>query len=235
MKLASFVYLLRCRDDTLYAGWSTDPFQREKAHNSGRGAKYTRSRLPVQLVYIERCTDKSEALTREYQLKQLTREQKERLIASEQNELRKGESDMTKFPYTGVSHIGINTRNLDAALHFYRDVLGMEISMQIVPPEDLTPDAPLYAFRGRPFMTQLRACNGLVIEIFSPAEGREEITINRNNFGMTHFCLDVTDMAEALRILKEENVTIESEPAPTGGAAWIRDPDGNLIELMPPR
>ena len=142
---------------------------------------------------------------------------------------------MPQFPYTCVSHIGINTRDLDAALHFYKDILGMEISRQIVPAEDLPPESPLYAFRGRPFMTQLTAKGGVVIEIFSPTEGREEITINRNNFGMTHFCLDVTDMAEALRILKEENVTIESEPGPTGGAAWIRDPDGNLIELMPPR
>lgn len=233
--MASFVYLLQCRDGSFYAGWSTDPSRREQAHNAGRGAKYTRSRLPVKLVYQERCADKNEALSREYQLKQLTHAQKLRLIESEHNELRKGECDMAQFPYTCVSHIGINTRDLDAALHFYKDILGMEISMQIVPPEDLAPEAPLYAFRGKPFMTQLKAKGGVVIEIFSPAEGREEITINRNNFGMTHFCLDVTDMAEALRILKEENVTIESEPGPGGGAAWIRDPDGNLIELMPPR
>jgi len=233
--LASFVYLLRCRDGSLYAGWSTDPSRREKVHNSGRGAKYTRSRLPVELVYCERCADKNEGLRREYELKQMTHAQKLRLIESEQNELRKGECDMAQFPYTCVSHIGINTRDLDAALHFYKDIIGMEITRQIVPADDLPPESPLYAFRGRPFMTQLTAKGGVVIEIFSPTEGREEITINRNNFGMTHFCLDVTDMAEALRILKEENVTIESEPAPTGGAAWIRDPDGNLIELMPPR
>ena len=111
----------------------------------------------------------------------------------------------------------------------------MEIARQINAPEDLPPEAPLYSLRGKPFLTHLKACNGVVIELFSPVPGREEITLQRSNFGYTHFCLDVTDMAEALRILKEENVTIESEPAPTGGAAWIRDPDGNLIELMPPR
>lgn len=87
IKLANYVYLLRCRDGSFYAGWSTDPARREKVHNSGRGAKYTRSRLPVELVYRETCEDKSAALTREYQLKQLTHTQKLQLIASGQNEL----------------------------------------------------------------------------------------------------------------------------------------------------
>ena len=77
-----FVYLLRCSDDTLYCGYSTDLEKRLQKHNNGEGAKYTRSRLPVTLVYFEEYFDKSEALKRECAVKQLTRQQKLDLIAS---------------------------------------------------------------------------------------------------------------------------------------------------------
>lgn len=76
----AFVYLLRCNDNSLYCGWSFDILKRVKVHNSGRGAKYTRSRLPVELVYFEVYKDKISAMKREYEIKQLTKNQKERLI-----------------------------------------------------------------------------------------------------------------------------------------------------------
>ncbi|HEY6096145.1 MAG TPA: GIY-YIG nuclease family protein [Gallionellaceae bacterium] len=69
-------YLLRCADDTLYCGISNDLEKRIAAHNAGEGAKYTRGRAPVQLVYAEACADKSAALKRERQIKRLTRAQK---------------------------------------------------------------------------------------------------------------------------------------------------------------
>ena len=75
-----YVYLLRCADGTLYTGYTDDPFRRTKVHNAGKGAKYTRARLPVELVYQEACADKSAALRREYEIKQLTRVQKLKLI-----------------------------------------------------------------------------------------------------------------------------------------------------------
>lgn len=75
-----FAYFVRCADGTLYAGYARDPREREKAHNSGRGARYTRSRRPVRLVYVERFRTKGKALRREYQLKQLTRAEKDALI-----------------------------------------------------------------------------------------------------------------------------------------------------------
>lgn len=78
-----YVYLLRCADGTLYTGYTDDPVRRTKVHNAGKGAKYTRARLPVELVYQEACADKSAALRREYEIKQLTRVQKLKLI--EQN------------------------------------------------------------------------------------------------------------------------------------------------------
>lgn len=75
-----YVYLLRCADGTLYTGYTDDPVRRTKVHNAGKGAKYTRARLPVELVYQEACADKYAALRREYEIKQLTRVQKLKLI-----------------------------------------------------------------------------------------------------------------------------------------------------------
>ena len=77
------VYILRCADGSLYTGITNDLEGRLQKHNNGSGAKYTRSRLPVSMIYSETVTDKSQALKREYALKQLKREEKERLIAGE--------------------------------------------------------------------------------------------------------------------------------------------------------
>ena len=74
-----FVYMVRCRDATLYTGYARDPERRAKAHNVGRGAKYTARRLPVTLVYTEACASRSDALKREYEIKSLTRAEKEAL------------------------------------------------------------------------------------------------------------------------------------------------------------
>lgn len=81
-----FAYLLRCADGTLYGGYTTDLQKRLAAHNSGKGAKYTRSRLPVELVYWEECPTKEAAMSREWQLKHLPREKKLELIAQKSAE-----------------------------------------------------------------------------------------------------------------------------------------------------
>jgi putative endonuclease len=73
--------MVRCADGTLYTGYARDAHAREKVHNSGRGARYTSSRLPVCLVYTERCESRSDALKREHELKRCTRANKEALIA----------------------------------------------------------------------------------------------------------------------------------------------------------
>ena len=73
-------YLLRCADDTFYCGISNDLEKRLAAHNAGEGAKYTRGRLPVRVVYSESCADKSAALKRELQIKRLRRSEKETLL-----------------------------------------------------------------------------------------------------------------------------------------------------------
>lgn len=75
-----YIYILKCSDNSLYTGWTTDIKKRVKIHNNGKGAKYTRCRLPVELMYFEECIDKSSALKREYEIKQLTREKKLLLI-----------------------------------------------------------------------------------------------------------------------------------------------------------
>lgn len=75
-----YAYMLRCSDGSIYSGYAKNPYYRQKIHNIGKGAKYTRSRLPVILVYIEQFDTKSEALKRENQLKSYSHNQKEKLI-----------------------------------------------------------------------------------------------------------------------------------------------------------
>ncbi len=76
----NYIYILRCADGTLYTGWTNDPEKRLAAHQAGKGGKYTRARLPVELVYSERFDTKQEAMRREWEIKQLTREEKLKLI-----------------------------------------------------------------------------------------------------------------------------------------------------------
>ncbi len=76
----NFVYILRCKDNTLYTGWTNDLEKRLQVHNSGKGAKYTRGRTPVELVYYEKHEDKLIAQKRERKIKKLSRENKIELI-----------------------------------------------------------------------------------------------------------------------------------------------------------
>lgn len=76
----NYTYMVKCRDGSLYTGWTTDVERRVREHNAGRGAKYTQSRRPVELVYYETFETKVEAMKREYAIKQLSREEKETLI-----------------------------------------------------------------------------------------------------------------------------------------------------------
>lgn len=75
-----FVYILRCGDNSLYTGYTTNVNRRLKTHNKGKGAKYTRSRLPVNLVYYKRVDSKSLALKLEARIKKLTKKEKEALV-----------------------------------------------------------------------------------------------------------------------------------------------------------
>lgn len=79
-----YLYILRCADNTLYTGITTDVQRRLEAHRSGKGAKYTRGRAPLELVYQQTCGTHSQALKRELEIKALKREEKEQLIRSEQ-------------------------------------------------------------------------------------------------------------------------------------------------------
>ena len=76
----NYTYILECADGTLYCGWTNNLEKRLKAHNEGRGAKYTRSRTPVTLVYYEEFETSREAQSREVKIKRLTRKQKLELI-----------------------------------------------------------------------------------------------------------------------------------------------------------
>lgn len=83
------VYMVRCADGSLYTGYALDPQARVKVHNSGKGAKYTRSRMPVSLVYSEECESLSAALKRERELKPWSRAKKEALIAGDSSLLKR--------------------------------------------------------------------------------------------------------------------------------------------------
>lgn len=76
----NYTYIVRCKDDSLYCGWTNNLEKRMESHNAGTGAKYTKSRRPVELVYYETFETKEEAMSREYAIKQLTRAEKMKLI-----------------------------------------------------------------------------------------------------------------------------------------------------------
>ena len=81
----NYVYILKCSDNTLYTGWTTSLDKRLKAHNSGKGAKYTKARLPVEIVYFEEFEDKKDAMKRECAIKKLSRQEKLKLINTKNN------------------------------------------------------------------------------------------------------------------------------------------------------
>ena len=72
----NYTYIVRCADNTLYTGWTNNLEKRIKAHNQGHGAKYTKPRLPVELVYYEEHESKEQAMSREYAIKHMTRKEK---------------------------------------------------------------------------------------------------------------------------------------------------------------
>jgi putative endonuclease len=81
-----YCYILECSDGSYYTGWTTDPVRRERQHNRGVGAKYTRLHKPVHLVYVEEKEDRSSAMKRERAIKRLKREQKRKLILEQESQ-----------------------------------------------------------------------------------------------------------------------------------------------------
>lgn len=77
----NFTYIVECSDHTLYTGWTNDLEKRIEAHNTGKGAKYTKTRGPVRLVYFETFATKEEAMSREYHIKRMSRQEKMKLIS----------------------------------------------------------------------------------------------------------------------------------------------------------
>ncbi len=87
MSFLNYTYMLKCSDGTLYTGWTNDLEKRVEAHNSGKGAKYTKARRPVELAYYEEFETKEQAMKREYAIKQLGRKEKQKLIAGKKVKL----------------------------------------------------------------------------------------------------------------------------------------------------
>ncbi len=82
----NYTYIVECKDGSLYTGWTNHLEKRIQAHNEGNGAKYTKSRRPVKLVYFEEYETKEEAMKREYAIKQLTKKRKDQLIARQKEQ-----------------------------------------------------------------------------------------------------------------------------------------------------
>jgi len=80
IKMPFYCYILECSDGTFYTGWTTDPPRREKQHNAGSGARYTSTRRPVRMVYVEEVPDKISALKRELAIKAMSRGRKAKLV-----------------------------------------------------------------------------------------------------------------------------------------------------------
>lgn len=84
--MSSYTYIVRCSDESLYTGWTNNLEKRLAAHNAGKGAKYTKMRRPVELVYYETFCSKEEAMRREYKIKQLSRNEKLKLLQQFQDD-----------------------------------------------------------------------------------------------------------------------------------------------------
>ncbi|MBI5840989.1 MAG: GIY-YIG nuclease family protein [Chloroflexi bacterium] len=81
--MTCYCYILECSDGTYYTGWTADPERRLNQHNKGTASRYTRSRLPVKMVYLEPQTDRRTAMRREVAIKRMTRERKRKLMSNE--------------------------------------------------------------------------------------------------------------------------------------------------------
>jgi len=81
--MSCYCYILECADGTYYTGWTVDPERRLAMHNKGRGARYTRTRVPVKLVYVEELPDRKSAMKREIAIKKMKRERKGKVIGRE--------------------------------------------------------------------------------------------------------------------------------------------------------
>ena len=202
-----FVYILRCADGSLYTGWTDDLTRRLTAHNAGRGAKYTRTRRPVQLAYAEILPDKPAALRREAAIKRLPRAKKLALIQNK-------EGLQMENPILGLGHIGFVSPQPEALAAFY-EALGFTFLGAL--PKDAPPE--------QQFIRYLRAPNGVTLEVFRGEQGAPE---GIPKGGFTHLSLTVQDVSAAVALVVSAGGSVEQTERPV----FVRDPDGNRLELM---
>jgi catechol 2,3-dioxygenase-like lactoylglutathione lyase family enzyme len=137
-----------------------------------------------------------------------------------------------------LSHTAFNVRDLDAAVAFYADVLGLEKAFEVRVPEFFaTTGHPFAALVGEVGIVYIRLGNRNFLELFRSLPDTDPATGGPNTFayGFTHICLEVSELTAFVDELRGKGVTIDEEVklGPDGSyQAWIRDPDGNRIELM---
>jgi len=136
----------------------------------------------------------------------------------------------------GISHTAFNCADIEKSLHFYRDLLGFKFKFDTRIPEDVPEDSRFYALRGRASLTYLQGPDGSYLELFTETPERAGKDPDDNRVGYAHMSIRVSDIRAAAEQLKAEGVHFDSEIS-FGGPdhtykVWIRDPDGNRIELM---
>ena len=140
----------------------------------------------------------------------------------------------------GLSHLAIMVKDMTEAEEFYCEKLGIEKAFDIVMPEnieELHPNHPAAIYKGKPWITYLRVARGEYLELFQPFPNADPKSAGPNfgDFGFVHFCLVVDDIHSFMSDMKEKDVYVDSDVnlGPDGTyQAWIRDPDGNRIEIF---
>ena len=137
--------------------------------------------------------------------------------------------------FMGISHTAFHCGDIEKSLHFYRDLLGFKFKFEIRVSENVPEGSRFYALRGRPSLTYLQAPDGNFIELFTEMPERADRDPDDNRVGYAHMSLRVSDIKAATEQLKAEGVHFDTDinlgPDHTY-QVWIRDPDGNRIELM---
>ena len=141
---------------------------------------------------------------------------------------------MDQLQHNGMLHIAFHSEHPDDLLAFYCGIFGMHVQRQRVLPEDLPETDPRYALRGKPAVIYLEDKSGAVLEIFALVPGSKPAVDAVDRVGFSHIAFAVPDLQASVAFLREKGVVIERAPAPgEPGPAFIRDPDGNRVELLP--
>ena len=215
-----YTYILECADGSFYTGWTNNLTNRLDAHNKGTGAKYTRGRAPVRLVYYEEHADKKAAQKREYGIKRLRRMDKQELIDSfkqklslENTGLNKDKGEMLmEFKFV---HNNFNVLDLERSIAFYKEALQLQETRRMEKPEFTLV-----------FLGEGKTPHKL--ELTWIKERKAPYNLGDNEF---HLAFTVDDFEKAFELHKQMGCICYENKAT--GIYFISDPDGYWLEILP--